>query len=101
MARTVSIAALTLFMTLAATGNAFAEQKKSAKQKALDKCTHNVNVCNVGCDKNSKTNDALSTCLKNCQTKYNRCRQRVDDMYLSGGDGGDSLDRPGVIEAPQ
>lgn len=101
MARIASIGLLTLLMTLAAIGHGVAEQKKSPKQKALDKCTHNVNVCNLKCDVDTLTDDDLDTCLKGCRTKYDRCLQKVNDTYRSGGSGGDSRDQPGVLEAPQ
>ena len=64
-------AGLALFCAIVAFGDGASALTKK-QQKAANKCTHNLNVCNVDCG-NYKDLDATDACLHNCADTYDIC----------------------------
>jgi hypothetical protein len=62
------------FAFLAFSGAASALTKK--QQAAMDKCNHNLNVCNVDCDDYTNLT-GKDSCLKRCASRYVTCREKA------------------------
>jgi hypothetical protein len=58
-------------------GAASALTKK--QQTALDKCNHNLNVCNVDCDDYTNLN-GKDSCLKRCARRYETCTSKISRL---------------------